>query len=303
MIVRFLQMDIVTFCASHISTAERIPLLDNAIQSVLDQNYKVCLFISISYESKDILTMLESTILSKYANNAYIKMFVQRTQMSQFEHYKFLINQIDPLFYNRTWVMFMDDDDYSKQSRSTWFHIYSKYKARNCKSIYNPYILFYCNDNNNIPTHSSCLKKLYTGESNTRVVSSREYIVYCVRLNVLNKFVCVMQQHNVLNTPLCDCVFGSVLQNTTNLMDYTRAESWGYAYNMHKLTSESKKNGLSDYKKIYKKELFMDLQKQFQFTEWKVAPGYSSVWDKKLFELPTLKQKFQRVFSRFLPIF
>ena len=274
-------MDLITFCASHISLESRIPLLKNAIESVLNQLHKTCLFVSISYNKIELESQLETMIAQQCATNEYIKVYLHpKKQLSQFEHYNFLIERIDPLFYNRTWVMFMDDDDFSHNLRTTWYHIYKKNKDQSCKSIINPYIVIFKNDHNKLPTYSECSNALQTGRSN--VISSREYVAYCVRLNLLHGFTMILKKHKVLNTPLCDVVFGSVLYNITNEYHWTEMALWAYAYNQHSSTDRmTKKYGLQYYKRTYSKTLFKDLATTFKITKWIVRPGYTSIWGDK----------------------
>lgn len=66
-------MDLITFCASHITNKTRIPLLLNVIESILNQTDKTLMYISISYEDivlgKDI----------KISPHPYLKVFYHQS--------------------------------------------------------------------------------------------------------------------------------------------------------------------------------------------------------------------------------
>ena len=111
-----MDIDILTFCASHLSSEKRVAFLVNAINSIMNQKHKTCLFVSVSYENSELGISLKKKV--RYPQDNLKIFFHADTKLSQFEHYDFLVQQIDPLFINRKWVMFMDDDDYSHKMRS-----------------------------------------------------------------------------------------------------------------------------------------------------------------------------------------
>jgi hypothetical protein len=281
-------MDIVTFCASHISNANRLKFLGNTIESILAQNYKVCFYLSISWEIEGVRESLE-----KYANNTYVKIFYHANQkLSQFEHYDYLYQQIDPFFRNRTWVMFTDDDDFSPPLRAKWYSIYIKtFSTQKANSIVSPYLLTYFDPA--MPNLNNCLEALDKGKA--RVISSVEYVLYCVRLQVLGKFLGIMKKHRMLKTPLCDTVFSSVLHHITQKNHRTELARWMYAYNQHTCDSRlSQKYNVEYYKATYKKELFRDLANEFKIETWENGPGYTPLWN---------KNKFKPLYLRLMPIF
>jgi len=275
-------MNIITFCASHLTTQERVNLLKGAIASILNQKYKVCLYISLSFESDELKKPI-AELLAEYTGSEYVKMFIHPyVRLSQFEHYNFLLQQIDAMFYNRMWVMFMDDDDYSEPFRSRIFSSSIQTAERECQSIWNPYVLHFKNKDNLEPTHKNCTIALMKGTDTTRVVSSCEYVTFCIRLGTLNKFLHIMKRHDLLHTALCDVVLSSVLHNIT--VKWTRASMWVYAYNCHSGNDRMTNKFSTDYyKKTYKTELFKDLAQEFRIDNWDVAPGYSPVFPQQSF--------------------
>ena len=151
--------------------------------------------------------------------------------MSQFEHYKFLCEQIDPILISRTWCLFTDDDDYPSPMRNkTYLQLLNKSKSANEVCICNRAILYASWSDFKI-TKEQLDRYLIVGKNNARVIScSSEYVCYCVKLSLLKRFCYFMCIKGKLNTKLCDVVFGSMLFILCKAISSGDCE-WVYAYN------------------------------------------------------------------------
>ena len=272
-----MDIDILTFCASHLSSEKRVAFLVNAINSIMNQKHKTCLFVSVSFENSELVKSLV-----RYPRDNLKIFFHANNKLSQFEHYDFLVQQIDPLFINRTWVMFMDDDDYSHSMRSLWYHVYTKFKSRSCMSVINPYVVYYRTKSDEPVDNDKCCEALDTGKA--YVFSSREHVAYCVRLRLLVDFLAVVKAHKLLKTHMCDVAFSSVLYHLTLPDDWTAKARWMYVYFQHGDADRSSR--VYDdryYMRTYKRKFFDDLADQFNIIGWEHCPGYTPIFGKKAY--------------------
>jgi hypothetical protein len=273
-------MDILTFCASHLSSEKRVAFLVNAIDSIMNQRHKTYMFISVSYENSELGNSLKNKV--RYPQDNLKIFFHAGKKLSQFEHYDLLVQQIDTLFINRTWVMFMDDDDFSHQMRSLWYHVYTKFKSRSCMSVINPYVVYHKTKSNEPVDNDKCCEAIDTGKA--YVVSSGEYVAYCVRLRLLVDFLAVVKAHKLLKTHMCDVAFSSVLYHLTLPEDWTHKARWMYVYFQHNDNDRSSRvyDGRY-YMRTYRRRFFDDLAHQFNILDWEHCPGYSPIFNKKAY--------------------
>jgi len=269
-------MKLISFCGSHINSEYRYYLLNNMIKSMIKQEYKIPFYISISYDN--IYEYLINKLYIKYKNHNIIKIFIQSKQYSQFEHYLFLCLQISEIFHNNTWILFNDDDDYSHPLRSK---IYKKLLDDNkidktINSLYCPNVLKI--DNNFQITNTYEYYK-----NNRNIIFSGEYYVYCTKLSVLKKFCYIMKSFKLLNTHLCDIVFGSILLNTESII-YKESKDWLYLYNNRSSSDNSRTSEnyyIDYYYQNYSQKLFDYIAKEFNFN-WIIFSGYTDLFDKEL---------------------
>lgn len=263
-------MNLVTFCASHINNADRLNLFENLVRSVQNQVVKTTFFVSLSYE-ECVRKSVKSKLSSLRQPN--IKIFVQRTKMSQFEHYKFLCEQIDPIFMNRTWCLFTDDDDYLSPLRNKTYMQMLKTSA-NEVCVCNRSILFASWSDKVTKQHLN--RHLIVGKDNARVSCSDEYVCYCVKLSLLKRFCYFMSSKGKLKTNMCDLVFGSMLHILCKTISSGNHE-WVYAYNQNDNHSRiCKAYDVKYYVEMYDEKLFDDLASEFKFKWLDLYPkGYS----------------------------
>ena len=269
---------LIYFCASHITCENRYGLLKSMIESVKLQIHQIPIYISTS--STPECEHLIKQLCMQYKHSQTIKIFSHETQLSQFEHYAFLCSQIPNIFLNNTWCLFCDDDDYNHPSRSMHYRnlLLSTTYLKKCHSaLFQSTLMVHespTTQNHTLSQLKNCTK--------TRTVPGAEYVLHCTRLFTLNKFCNFMMRHGKLKSMMCDLVMGSLLFN----LDFTwgKSDHWLYAYSCRSTSDRvSSNHGLVYYKKTYSKELFLDLEKEFDF-KWKGTPGFSYVFgndDKK----------------------
>ena len=271
-----MECDIITFCASHITCEKRIELLANAIKSIVEQKCKTCMYVSISFLDQKLGPHLSRLI----KNTDLVKVFINaNTKMSQFEHFDFLCQQIDPIFYNIKYIMFTDDDDYSRNLRSIFYNIYIKQKKYD--SILNPYVLYVKSEKIEPIDINKSYDAISVGKAN--VFATSEYFAFCVKLRLLIDFIAIVKKHKLLQTHMCDVAFSSVLHHITT--GWTREAPWAYAYNQYNSSNRASKTyGISYYMKNYPRKFFNDLALKFNILEWQVCPGYTPIFSKNQYK-------------------
>ena len=267
----------VTLCASHITEPSRLAHLRNLLRSCLNQTLKKPTYVSISYDTKmkdEVHKMVSES------QSEYVKIFEQKQCMSQFEHYKYLVEQIDPLFVNTMWCAFTDDDDFLNPRRNNAYDelIRKTVSTDVCIAIRSIMISSWDDDNINYETLMSYLT---TGARNTVLMPrGSEHIVYCVKLPLLKRFCQFMDKRSKLVTKHCDVVFSAMLFYLCST-SITQAETmeWMYAYNQtHTHSRTCHTYGVDYYVQTYDDKLFEDLAQEFGFTWWNNLKGYASVY-------------------------
>ena len=108
------------FIASHISYDKQLELLQRAIKSVKNQDYKegsIDIWLSISFENSKYADDFDNL---KIAEECF-KCLKQKKKSYQLEHLQ-KINEASYMDYNYDLVMFLDDDDEYMPNRITAFH-------------------------------------------------------------------------------------------------------------------------------------------------------------------------------------
>lgn len=108
------------FIASHISYDKQVKLLQGAIKSIEDQDYKdgsIDIWLSISFENNDYADDFDNLKIEEQC----FKCLKQKKKLYQLEHLQ-KINEASYMNYNYDLIMFLDDDDYYMPNRITAFH-------------------------------------------------------------------------------------------------------------------------------------------------------------------------------------
>ena len=108
------------FIASHISYKNQLELLQKAIKSVKEQDYKsgnINVWLSVSFENSKYADDFDNL---KIAEECF-KCLKQNKKLYQLEHLQ-KINEASYMNYNYELILFLDDDDYYMPNRVTAFH-------------------------------------------------------------------------------------------------------------------------------------------------------------------------------------
>lgn len=293
--MRYKMSSIVTLCASHINGKQRLDHINNMIKSSVAQTIIAPLYISIScigFWKQEL-----DKIINQYKNNNYVKIFYQKEARTQFEHYKYLSDQIDDILGNHVWCLFVDDDDYLHPMRN----------ASYLKQIINAKTDDICVQNGSLCVSSwkdlhinrkMLNSYLPTGKNSTFVLSSNEYVTYGVRLIAFKKFCRLLQTWDKIKTFQCDVVLVAVLRNVCRLKVERGLCEWLYAYNQtdtHSRTCQSL--GIEYYVENYDNNFFDALATEFNFS-WPIAfpKGYAHIYTIKSHEeaIEKLKKKLEK---------
>ena len=257
--------------------ANRLVHFENLVQSFMKQVIKTTLFVSLSCEACMRESVKQKVQKMKECN---IKIFIQQTTMSQFEHYKFLCEQIDQVIINRTWCLFTDDDDYLSPIRTKIYLRLLKKKPASEVCVCHRSIL-HASWSDFRMTKEQLDRYLIIGKNNAHVVSiANEYVCYCVQLSLLKRFCNFMSIKGKLNTKMCDVVLGSMLYVLCKTGTSGDDSEWGYAYNQTSSHSRTcHKYGIDYYVETYDEKLFDDLADEFKFKWLEIYPkGCSFVY-------------------------
>jgi len=260
------QFNIITLCASHICDLDRLRFLQKSIQYHLQQSVVPPLYVSVSCDPLYQHEM--SNVLLTCHTRDNVRVFVQERQMSQFEHYMFLTQQIDPLFVHTTWCLFMDDDDYVHPQRSQKFIELIHTVPRNEVCCRHPTMMMSQWESKDDISHIVLNNKLMacTTKGTEVLYPCNEYVTYAVKLSTLMKFCHFMQKQKCLNTKQCDLVFSAMLFHLCKKVSQLGDVHWLYAYNQDR--SHNRVCHTVDveyYANTYSEVLFDDLMRTFEF--------------------------------------
>jgi hypothetical protein len=262
------------FCASHIGSEDRFTSLQRVIRDNDAQTVKIPFFISVSSDAKFQDKVRDLAAKLSTGRTISTKIFVQEKQMSQFEHYWFLSNQIPEVLQNKTHVIFTDDDDFSPRHRvETYIKGFLLNPVGNREIIVcAPAVLKIAPLSDDSFTEEFCnisLIRGVDGSGRTPKVANpaREYVTYMVPASFLKKFCCTMFRANVIKTHMCDIVFGMLL-NTPKIFDQMMImyhAPWMYAYNQHndKNTRMSLQCHWEYFLKTYTQDLYKIIESDF----------------------------------------
>jgi hypothetical protein len=181
-------MKLITLIASHINCRKRLQFfikllgtINNQIDYFDDIDVRISLSYDINIDKNEIDFLLDK--INKYN----FKFYFQNQKLSQFEHYKFLVSELDTFDENNTWILFSDDDDEWSDNRLAAYH----------------HMLNYIPLEDYDKTTSIC----YTNKKNkTGSTYIGSYVDYCVRLKYLKIFFKYSTDEQ-LKHKFCDCCF------------------------------------------------------------------------------------------------
>jgi Fe-S cluster assembly iron-binding protein IscA len=267
-----MKQTLVLLCASHVSSSNRYLSLEVTIEHCLAQTHLIPCYFSISYT--EAFSQEIQTLYKKYEGNNIIHLFLQKTGMSQFQHFHSLCDKIE--YCENTWCIFCDDDDYCPSWRNRIFQDQiNTIQDDNVFSFWLPQLVI-CTQKLKHPSALPTLCMSVGHMLRDGPITSGEYVTYTLRVSKL-KIICdIMRKHNVIETPGCDVLFGTILQNTIITQNYNNTTEWLYAYHFKDdYDSSSRKSTIQNYLIWYKEEIFNDIEKHLNmiFTN-KIPPVY-----------------------------
>jgi hypothetical protein len=302
---------VVAFCASHLSSARRVALLQCAIDSVRRQARPTSLYLSASYEPE--LANWAALVAGPAGAGAGATDFLLRPgRLSQFQHLALLVDRVPEAQREATWVMFCDDDDFSHPRRSAVFADLIESAAPGCDAVAcrrmaRPKVEPPAAASATAATAAASrqireyaahagLHTLQSCSLQENLMSASEYVVYCVRLPLLVRFLAFLRRHDALDHSLCDVVFAAMVANLPSLHGCTCGRvpigealpkdhpAWLYAYSARRDASRvSTRCGLTAYYDSFlvrKPRFFPDLAAEFGLGAWRYSgvPGDSGVF-------------------------
>ncbi|XWV24525.1 hypothetical protein QJ856_gp1266 [Tupanvirus deep ocean] len=294
-------MKLITLIASHIDNRKRLQhfiKLLGTINNQVDYFDDIDVRISLSHDKN--INRDEMNFLLEKINKNNFKFHFHDKQLYQFEHYKFLVNELNQFDDENTWIIFSDDDDEWADNRLAAYH----------------HMINYISTSEYEKTTSIC----YSNDKTKTIGNyTGSYIDYCVKLKYLKVFM-----ENVTNEQLqhkfCDCYFVKFLctyglgvlkrafcATDDNLYYWIQHEDdpeYSEKYKSMKL-KESLENNLDLYIAQYSNPTATDWIKFCDvYTNNKITNGEISPEMKK-FIIKIYLEKFQNhIFnSKYLPIF
>lgn len=103
--------------ASHISRDDRIPHLLSCLTSLLGQTIPVTVYLSISFQTKELEEKV-ANLLDPFMSNKNMILKIRSEKTSQMKHIGIVVTDILDIY---DWVMFCDDDDIYQVNRCEMF--------------------------------------------------------------------------------------------------------------------------------------------------------------------------------------
>ena len=182
-------MKIITLIASHIECKKRLHNLIKLIKNINEQidyfddiDVRISLSHDVEIDKEEIIFLLNSV------NKLNLKIHYHDSKLYQFEHYKFLTNQLE--IDDDTWILFSDDDDEWAENRLAAYH----------------YMINYLKDKD-IQEYNRITAVCYTNENNkngSNYIGS--YVDYCIKFKYLKIFIEYATDEQ-LKHKFCDCYF------------------------------------------------------------------------------------------------
>lgn len=179
------------FCiaiGSHIKSIKRINYLLECIHSLLHQTIVISIYLSISFENKEIETVFKEELNLK--NITGINIFIREQKTPQMRHFNMLLEHLPE------WTMFCDDDD-----------TYDTTRVDNLiKSIYL------------IKQQTCSPEKIFAGLYESHCEKDHrehrhEYWCYCVNKHIIERFYDSLKDHqDIIDHKCCDVLFGEYMR-------------------------------------------------------------------------------------------
>lgn len=213
------------FIGSHISSVKRIEFLTETIYSLIKQTIPVGIYISISFDSKELeeifkLKIAQSQMVMSYSSFYAFFYFIRKEKTPQMKHLNLLCNQLRGSMYHPLpeWILFSDDDDTYVENRVETF---SK-QIELC-------------EHDIIQAKADPLRLVGLYETHDFGLNHKkqrhEYWCYCVRFSLLSDFFDKLSSYpDVIENKCCDIVFGEFLRRkkSTDLFSFIEGKFYNY---------------------------------------------------------------------------
>lgn len=213
------------FIGSHISSVKRIAFLSETINSLIKQTKPAGIYISISFENKDLEEIFKKNIMRSPLVNTFSSFysfyyFIRDEKTPQMKHLEFICSQLRRTIYHPLpqWILFSDDDDTHVEDRVERF----AKQIELCEADLNKAVM-----------DPDRLVGLY--ESHDFGINHKhqrhEYWCYCVRFSLLCEFFKKLEPYpDVIENKCCDIVFGEFLRRrkSSDLFSYIDAKMYNY---------------------------------------------------------------------------
>lgn len=205
--------DYCIFIASHISKQPRIMLLIKCLHSLIKQRMRVCIYISISFENKELMDeCIEKVSQDDLINRcAFLNILIRNNKCSQMQHFQILHEKTKS---HHKWIMFCDDDDEYLEDRTIKFGeqtVLIEHQIMNTKMKL-------------AGVYESTFKKDHREHGH-------EYWCYCIHSDILSDFFHKLKdEFEIIEQPCCDVLLSEYLRRKENKWLFGRLEEKLYMY-------------------------------------------------------------------------
>lgn len=204
------------FVASHISKSSRISYLIECLQSLIHQQMRIPIYLSISFENLELENECKLEFIKLNNICSFLNIIIQNEKTPQMKHYKFLLNMYGK---NHKWIMFCDDDDTYSQERTYHFSYFIEKALLELENT------------------ETKLAGLYESLDKNHKLQRQEYWTYCVSTEIFQTFYNVLENYDdIINNKCCDVLFGEYLRRKENNFYFFQIKKRYYNYRVDENT-------------------------------------------------------------------
>jgi glycosyltransferase involved in cell wall biosynthesis len=206
------------FIASHISNPKRIVYLEECLLSLVRQTIPITIYLSISFETKELRDQLEKMVESspEIIASQKLELRIREQKTPQMRHIKLLYEEIEIHNPNcrHDWIMFCDDDDTYVPDRV--YKIGSLLASSFTLKIESRQMIAGVYESTFVKDHRE---------------HRHEFWCYCVHREILGRFLMKIAAFpDVLDNKCCDVLFAEYLRRSNQNLLFTRLEEPCYNY-------------------------------------------------------------------------
>lgn len=205
--------DFCIFVASHITKQERIPLLVECLESLINQKMSITIYVSISFDNEVLMKEAFKNITENQCtkNCAFLNILVRENKCSQMHHFEMLCKEMDNC---HKWIMFCDDDDKYLPDRT--------FKIGEQIVLHEDYV------KNSLLSVAGVYESTFEKDHREH---GHEYWNYCIRKDILTHFFQKIEKNiNIIDHPCCDVLLSAYLRRKDNKWLFGRLKEKQYVY-------------------------------------------------------------------------